>query len=131
MTLRTPDFNLSFQRPAEYLTMNWRGHTKAIAPVVQAWRTAAAMHMRNAINKGSVTRDHDFLVVRCEFPFPQQRKRDPSNWFGTVKPIIDGFTDARLWPDDDETHVALLEPRLIISTFDVVTVQFWKGSAHE
>lgn len=30
---------------------------------------------------------------------------DPSNAAPTVKALIDGLTDAGLWPDDDSTHV--------------------------
>lgn len=32
-------------------------------------------------------------------------KADPSNAAPTVKALIDGCTDAGLWPDDDSTHV--------------------------
>jgi hypothetical protein len=40
---------------------------------------------------------------------PNQR-RDPSNWVLTAKHIVDGLTDAGLWPDDDKHHVYVAEP---------------------
>ena len=32
-------------------------------------------------------------------------RADPSNAAPTVKALIDGMTDAGIWPDDDSTHV--------------------------
>ena len=38
------------------------------------------------------------------------QRRDPSNWTATTKHLIDGLTDARLWPDDDRNHVREAPP---------------------
>ena len=35
---------------------------------------------------------------------PSNRRMDPPNWYPTVKPIIDGMTDANIWTDDN-SHV--------------------------
>ena len=35
---------------------------------------------------------------------PTRRRVDPSNFQPTLKPFIDGLTDAAWWPDDDFTH---------------------------
>lgn len=36
---------------------------------------------------------------------PTKRRLDPPNLYPTVKPIIDGMTDAEIWEDDDWTHL--------------------------
>jgi crossover junction endodeoxyribonuclease RusA len=41
------------------------------------------------------------------------RRRDPHNFFPTVKHLIDGLTLAGLWPDDDSTHVTTREPLFV------------------
>jgi hypothetical protein len=35
----------------------------------------------------------------------ERTKSDVLNWADTVKPLIDGFTDAGCWPDDDNAHL--------------------------
>lgn len=30
---------------------------------------------------------------------------DPGNWYPSAKAVVDGFTDARIWPDDSIGHV--------------------------
>jgi len=40
---------------------------------------------------------------------PNQR-RDPHNFMPTMKYLIDGFTSAGIWPDDDSKHVRTNEP---------------------
>lgn len=37
--------------------------------------------------------------------YPGNGKADPSNAAPTIKALIDGMTDAGVWPDDDHTHV--------------------------
>ncbi len=32
---------------------------------------------------------------------PSNRRMDPPNWYPTVKALIDGMTDAKLWTDDN------------------------------
>lgn len=41
------------------------------------------------------------VIVR----FPDGRRRDPNNYHATTKPLIDGFVDAGVFPDDDAKHV--------------------------
>lgn len=36
---------------------------------------------------------------------PSKRRLDPPNLYPTVKPIIDGMTDANVWEDDDWEHM--------------------------
>jgi hypothetical protein len=44
---------------------------------------------------------------------PNQR-RDPHNWAPTAKYLIDGFTLAGLWPDDNSKHVRTDEPAFVV-----------------
>jgi crossover junction endodeoxyribonuclease RusA len=37
--------------------------------------------------------------------YPSNNRADPANAAPSAKPIIDGFTHAGLWPDDDSLHV--------------------------
>jgi crossover junction endodeoxyribonuclease RusA len=37
--------------------------------------------------------------------YPSNNRADPTNAGPTAKPIVDGFTLAGLWTDDDSTHV--------------------------
>ncbi len=37
--------------------------------------------------------------------YPRGGRVDPSNAAPTVKALIDGMTDAGVWPDDDHAHV--------------------------
>lgn len=36
---------------------------------------------------------------------PSKRRIDPPNLYPTVKPLIDGLTDANIWEDDDHEHM--------------------------
>jgi crossover junction endodeoxyribonuclease RusA len=36
---------------------------------------------------------------------PSSRRVDPPNFYPTVKPLIDGLTDAGAWADDDWKHL--------------------------
>ncbi len=76
----------------------------------QAWREGAHWMIlatppkRRPKPTGRVTVTVLFGTAR-----PNQR-RDPSNWGPTAKHIVDGLTDAGLWPDDDKHHVYVAEP---------------------
>lgn len=39
---------------------------------------------------------------------PSKRRIDPPNMYPTVKPLIDGMTDANIWEDDDHTHLTTM-----------------------
>jgi len=49
-------------------------------------------------------------MVSFVFPVTTNRRRDPHNFYPTIKPIIDGLTDAGLWPDDTPEYVMTVEP---------------------
>lgn len=46
------------------------------------------------------------IAVRAHVSYPKGVGRaDPGNLSHTIKPIIDGLTQAGLWPDDDSQHL--------------------------
>lgn len=101
--------SLMFPAPDKALNMNDSLHHFAKAKRVEQWRNAgfwyAKQHRlmcRNAIG---------VVEVWTEFGTNQpDKRRDPSNWAPTVKAILDGFTHACVWVDDDSTHVKTYEP---------------------
>lgn len=44
-------------------------------------------------------------AVTAMIGYPAQTRADPANAAPTVKAIIDGLVDARVWDDDDHTHI--------------------------
>ncbi|MGJ9487090.1 hypothetical protein ACRQFN_09305 [Actinotignum sp. GS-2025e] len=46
------------------------------------------------------------VEVVAAIGYPTAGKADPPNAAPTVKALLDGLTDAELWPDDDSKHVA-------------------------
>ena len=44
-------------------------------------------------------------VVTAVISYPAATRADPANAAPTVKAIIDGLVDARVWDDDDHTHI--------------------------
>ncbi len=49
------------------------------------------------------------LFGRCHvqvwLAFPDRIERDSSNWYPTAKAMVDGFTDAKMWPNDNDKWV--------------------------
>lgn len=43
--------------------------------------------------------------VTAYVQYPTNQRADPGNAIPTVKPLLDGLTDAGLWADDDSTHL--------------------------
>ena len=49
--------------------------------------------------------------VTVTIPFRTKRRRDPSNYVGTVvKAVVDGLVLAGVWPDDSPEWVTVAEP---------------------
>lgn len=61
------------------------------------------------VSYGMATELHFPKFKRCHvkvvvYP-PSRRRVDPPNFYPSVKPIIDGMTDANVWEDDDWKHL--------------------------
>lgn len=110
--------SIEFPPPAKALTMNQRLHWAQKAKLTQAWRSDTAWA---AVARKPRLRDLPPCLVTVHLPVKGNRRRDPHNWFPTIKPIIDGLVDAGLWPDDTPDWVRCTEPVLVVGA-DMVRV---------
>lgn len=102
---------VTFPIPGDPLSMNGRLHYLAAADLVREWRGTA----RRAFERlPAADRPHGPSIVDVAIPFGSRRRRDPHNYYPTIKAIVDGIRDGGAWPDDDARHVATLEPELLI-----------------
>lgn len=74
-------------RPVGWLSLNNRGHWSRRHRVTKAWRTAAC----EAYKRHRLPRGLDHVYVEVEYRFPDRLTRDPSNFEGTAKPVIDAL----------------------------------------
>lgn len=101
--------------PADYLNINKNGrmHPKALARLVKVWRQlgwARYNQLPRREQRKTVGVARVALVIGTRQP---GKKRDPMNWYPTIKAFADGLTDAGLWPDDDSRHVTIVEPQFV------------------
>lgn len=90
---------LHFELPrALVLSSNDRKHWRVNADAI------ANLRAMGTLTAASVERmDRAHLTVRIGWP--DRRRRDAPNIWPTLKPLIDGITDAGLLEDDDDTHL--------------------------
>lgn len=101
----------SFPAPDQMITLNSRMHHMKRARIARSWRTAAFYQAINAISRGRLQRDTPPCIVKVHIPVRSlATRRDPHNYIATVKPIIDGLVDARVWPDDTADWVTVVDP---------------------
>ena len=82
---------------------SWRSKRAA------AWRLAACEAMLGWPG-GGLGR----CQVEVDLPVTNKVRRDPANFGGASKAIIDGLVDAGLWPDDTSEYVLVVTPTLTI-----------------
>ena len=93
--------NLTIGAPAGFMNANHRHHWARKGRDTKAWRTAAWAHARN---ENLAPRDRRARVT-VVFHHADRRRRDVGNLAPTAKAIVDGLTDAGLWPDDSDAHL--------------------------
>ena len=93
--------NLTIPAPAPFLNANHRPHWAARARDTRAWREAAWANARSKNLTPRAARAHVTVV----FHHADRRRRDVGNLAPTAKAIVDGLTDAGLWPDDSDAHL--------------------------
>lgn len=81
---------------------SWKAHWVLMRDLKRRGYTMARI-WRNG-HKG-MSFGHCRLDVYVDYPPRGRARADPSNADNIGKPIIDGFTQAGLWPDDDWKHV--------------------------
>ena len=93
--------NLTIGAPAAFMNANHRHHWSRKGRDTKAWRTAAWAHARS---ENLAPRDRRARVI-VVFHRTGRRRCDVGNLAPTAKAIVDGLTDAGLWPDDSDAHL--------------------------
>ena len=84
----------------ELLNANHRGSWHRRHRVTAMLRDTAAWAARIA-HVPQLARAH----ILAEYEPPDHRRRDPANYYPSVKACIDGLVDANVLPDDDAAHL--------------------------
>lgn len=87
---------LTITPPCEFLNANQRYHWRKKAELTKAWREAAYTAVMTGFHPYRYDRAHITFAVR----FPDNRRRDVHNLYGTAKAAIDGIVQAGLLADD-------------------------------
>lgn len=88
--------------PAVWLTANQRLHWSTRMRRTRMLRAYAASEARI---HGLAGRRLGPSVVTVVIGYPTTGRVDPTNAAPTVKAIVDGLVDARVWDDDDHRHI--------------------------
>lgn len=109
-----------FDPPAKLLSMNDRDHWRKKARLTADWVQAAqiAAHQARVHQKWEPVPS----IVTITLPVKGNRRRDPHNFFATVKPIVDGMVLAGIWPDDNSEWVTVTEPSLHVGGAKVMVL---------
>ena len=86
---------------SQWLTANQRLHWAEKARRTRFLRTLARLEARRQHLLPSV----GTVWVVAEIQYPGTGRADPANANPTIKALIDGMTDAGIWPDDDSKHL--------------------------
>lgn len=108
-----------FHAPGEFMNMNDRMHWRPKAALTAQWRLAAYIATTQAVRP---PRQQPPTLVSIMFTVATNRRRDPSNWYPTIKACVDGMADAGLWPSDDSEWVATREPTVLVDKARAGTV---------
>jgi hypothetical protein len=99
-------FEMRIPAPDAFINANSRQHRLAgTAQRTRSWRDAGALHARaNRLPKLQRAR------IRITLHFPDARRRDDHNYFGTAKALIDGIVgDYGLLPNDSSQYLVGVE----------------------
>ncbi len=114
---------IQFTQPARLVSMNDRDHWRAKAKLTKAWRAAALRavdHLHPGASPSNLSGQRlGPSTVSIELPVRDRRRRDPHNYYPTVKAIVDGLVDAGVWPDDTPEWITTTEPTLTTSALTV------------
>lgn len=91
------------------LNAHGNSHWRAKMPTIKKLRNMASEYgqdrQEERISNGEEPLNFDKFLVTVTIKPPTRRKLDPPNYYPTVKPIIDGLTDAEWWEDDNFQHM--------------------------
>jgi len=112
---------ITFPLPAPLMNMNKRLHWREERRLARIWRQTAMIAAIDSLGTPKQRRRGP-STVEITLPVRDRRKRDPHNYFPTVKHIVDGLVDAGIWPDDNPEWVTTVEPHLTRGTRGLVIV---------
>lgn len=94
--------NTSLQKGNQMISANDRLHFAVKMNLTKYLRDLSYHQVDNELHlKCPVfSETHPCNVVITIHP-PTNRRMDPPNWYPTIKALIDGMTDAKLWDDDN------------------------------
>lgn len=100
-------FYLDHLDPAHLISANRRIHYRQRADAARYWRALGRTAILTAYGDADPGDAwHQTARIILTFRFPDLRRHDVGNLYPYVaKPLIDGFIDARLLPDDDDKHL--------------------------
>ena len=91
----------------EMISSNDRLHFRAKASLTARLRLIARL---KTIGKVNVPFSYKKPCgVNVTFLAPTKRKYDPSNFYPTIKALIDGMTDAKVWTDDNREVIKYMK----------------------
>lgn len=95
-------------KPAQNLVINSndRFHYQAEGRMVKKLRLIARVEA--GLNITPVYSSDKPCTVAVTVYAPTRRRLDPPNLYPTVKALIDGLTDANLWPDDNHEVIKMM-----------------------
>lgn len=96
-------WTVTIPAPAPWLSANHRTDLRRQTPDRRAWRDAGAIHAKR-VQLPKLQHVHVLAVLR----FTDKRRRDPHNYYPTLKALVDGLVDYGLVPDD--SHQYLIGP---------------------
>lgn len=102
---------VEFPAPAPLMNMNDRAHWSTQRAHARRWRTSARLYAIAQLGAGTTL---DPSIVTVDLPVIGNRRRDPHNYFTTVKHVVDGLVDAGLFPDDTPEWITTTEPGLYV-----------------
>lgn len=112
---------ITFPMPAPLMNMNKRLHWREERRLARIWRATACIAAVESLGTPKQRRRGPSMV-KITLPVRTNARRDPHNYFPTVKHIVDGLVDAGIWPDDNPEWVTTVEPRLERGTRGLVIV---------
>lgn len=102
-----PTYSVVVRSDAKWLNANQRGAWSRRYRAVRAWREAST---HATLTTGVLPLRQ--VYVLAELRFPTNRRRDPGNWYPTVKACIDGLVDAGILRDDNAEQLVGPDLRL-------------------
>ena len=111
-----------FQAPCHPWSINAERnhHWSWRAEKAKLWREAGFWAWKQSAPK-------DWMQPKCrvtvKLPVRDSRRRDPHNYGGAVKALVDGLVDAGAWPDDTPEWVVVGEVSLLPRREGTVSVK--------